>query len=76
MNGKLNAVHLLLNAELNSVFISELNPELNAGKYFTERLLNSVCSVPMNYVLSSTLAMAVCKPTFDFCLDNNAIERV
>ena len=47
----MNAVHLCLNAELNATFISELNAELNAGKYFTERLLNAAFSVSVQFEL-------------------------
>ena len=51
LNGVLNAVHLLLNAELNAAFISELNAELNVGKFFTERLLNAAFRVGVQFRL-------------------------
>ena len=41
LNGVLNGVHLLLNAELNANGFSELNAELNASQKTPERKVNA-----------------------------------
>ena len=41
LNGVLNGVHLLLNAELNAIVFSKLNAELNANRKTPERKVNA-----------------------------------
>ena len=49
LNGVLNGVHRLLNAELNASFFPELNAELNADLKNSERLLNAAFSIQCQY---------------------------